>query len=107
VNEREDEIKNSSKGENGFLLNSMELTIEKGKFLIFRQKILDKVKFSQLLNDSMNEIFKGYILENPHSFNVGRYDSIDLKYTLRMDESAGSETQNLQADVQFMFNFEE
>ncbi|HHV96149.1 MAG TPA: hypothetical protein GXX37_06700 [Clostridiaceae bacterium] len=95
-----DEVMNS-------FLNSMELTLEKGKFLIFQQKILDRVKFSQLVNNSMNDIFKGYILEKPHSFNISKSDFIDLKYTLRMDISAGPETQNIDASVEFIFEFEE
>jgi len=88
-------------------LKNMKLIVKKGKFLYFNKVILDNIKFLDLVNNGINDIFNGLVLEESDSFNIGKSDSIDLKYTIRMDEDAGAEMQSLSANIQFIIDFGE
>ncbi|MFZ5968816.1 MAG: S-layer homology domain-containing protein [Bacillota bacterium] len=81
-------------------IRNMRITIEKGKVLSFSNNILvDSLPIGELLN--------GYKLNDNSQFTVDRNDTVDLKYTLHMDENAGNELQGITADIFFQINVEE
>lgn len=81
--------------ENTFLDN-MHLTITRGKVFDFDKEIVSD-KFSELVDETIT-------LDDTSQFRVEGNESIDLKYTVKMDEEAGNELQNLTATFEFLIN---
>lgn len=78
-------------------LNHMHLSIIKGKLFSFDAQNIMSGRFSELVN-------KSFLLEDATQFTIGNNETIDLKYTVKMDEEAGNELQNLSAIVTFLIN---
>ena len=76
-------------------LDHMKLTIKKGRLLAFDKVIVDNKSIGELLSD-------GIPLKDLGNINLG--NSMDLEYTLKMDEAAGNELQLLSADIDFIIN---
>ena len=76
-------------------LDHMKLTIKKGRLLAFDKVIVDNKSIGELLSD-------GIPLKDLGNINLG--NSMDLEYTLKMDEAAGNELQQLSADIDFIIN---
>lgn len=80
-------------------LNNMKLTVSKGRFLVFDQPLFTERCFSQM--PSYSGLPAGSPSGEEMNYNIpipGR-DTIDLKYTLHMDEQSGDELENLSATV--------
>ncbi len=76
-------------------LKHMKLTIKKGRWLDFGE--------TSLVNDkSLGDFLRGITLEKNDQLSITSVHPLDLKYTMRMDEEAGNELQNLTAQVSFM-----
>jgi len=85
---------------------AMQLTIKKGQFLIFEKTIYDK-SFYEMLYNKDNPSQRGYELGVTDRINIGKDDSVDLQYTVKMAESAGNNLQGLKATVDFIVNLQE
>lgn len=85
---------------------AMKLTIKKGSGLVFDNTIYDK-SFYEMLYNSDNPGQRGYDLGILNWVNINKNDSVDLKYTVHMDESAGNNLQGLKATVDFILNLHE
>ncbi len=76
-------------------LNHMKLSIKKGSWLEFGD--------SYIIHDMPLAEFKnGITLDINNQVNISASKPLDLKYTLYMDEEAGNELQNLDANVAFL-----
>lgn len=82
---------------------SMKLTIKRGKLLVFKDTIYKGNFYDMIYEDSLDN-FNGYSIPSSDQFNINKNESIDLEYTVKMDESAGNELQGLKATVTFMVN---
>ena len=76
-------------------LDNMKLTIKKGRWLEFGDT-------SIVQDRSLADFRDGIELEENDQLTITATSPIDLKYTLRMDEEAGNELQNLSADIDFL-----
>lgn len=85
---------------------NMKLTIKKGRHLLFGNTIYDK-SFYEMLFDKGNPEWRGYDLGIPNRINIAKEDSVDLEYTVHMDENAGNNMQGLKAIVDFVINSQE
>lgn len=83
---------------NSFLKN-VELKIDKGKFHTFDKTIVGYTCLGDLLG--------GYRLDENDVFTLNKGGTLDLKYTLRMDEETGNELQSVTADIMFLINVNE
>ncbi len=81
-------------------LDSMYLTITKGKLFDFEASSIVDNKFLDMINSSVT-------LKDTNKFTVGNNVSIDLKYSVLMDKEAGNELQDLSANVIFIINASE
>lgn len=88
-------------------VNNMKLTIKKGRFLFFDKDILDIRSIQELLYKANDDSYNGLILVDSDQITINKDDSIDLKYTLYMDEEAGEELESVKANVTFYINFNE
>lgn len=79
---------------------NMKLTVQKGVLGIFNKTIYDQT-FYEMLNVTHNSELKGFTLPADQRIKVGSGKSIDLEYTVQMDENAGNELQGLIAVVDF------
>ncbi len=76
-------------------LKHMRLTIKKGRWLEFGE--------TPIVNDrSLGDFLSGITLETNDQLSITSVNPLDLKYTMRMDEEAGNELQNLSAKVSFL-----
>lgn len=85
---------------------NMKLTIKKGRLLIFSDTVFDG-SFFELLYENGDETYRGYALSETDRFNINENDSVDLEYTVHMDEHAGNDMQGLKATVAFLVNMDE
>jgi len=85
---------------------SMMLTIKKGKSFIFGNTIYNNT-FYEMLYDKDNPSRNGYDLGVLNSISIAKDDSVDLQYTVKMDEKAGNNLQGLKAIVDFVINSQE
>lgn len=82
-------------------LDNMKLTVKKGSFLIFTNTLLDNASLSSImLND-------GIFLDTTNHLQIPLGESIDLLYTLKMDEESGEELEDITASVAFKINIEQ
>lgn len=85
---------------------AMRLTIKKGSTLIFTNTIYNN-SFFEMLYSKDNPSQRGYNLGILDRINIGRDETVDLEYTVHMDESAGNNLQGLKATVDFVINLQE
>lgn len=85
---------------------AMRLTIRKGAFIVFKDTIYDN-SFYEMLYDKSNPKQNGFELSALNRINIGKDDSVDLEYTVRMDKSAGNNLQGMKATVSFIINSQE
>lgn len=83
---------------------NMKLTIRKGSLLVFSEKPVFDGSFSDLLYGSG---YQGHTLPEADRFNINENGSVDLEYTVHMDEKAGNDMQGLKATVAFLVNMDE
>lgn len=76
-------------------INHMRLTIKRGRWLEFGET-------SIIYDKPLAEFLNGIILEQNDQLSITSSNPIDLKYTMRMDEDAGNNLQDLEADVSFL-----
>lgn len=82
-------------------LDHMKLTVKKGSFLVFTSTLLDKASLSSIVvND-------GIFLDTSDQIRLPLGESIDLQYTLKMDEESGEELEDVTASVAFKINLEQ
>ncbi len=89
------------------LLENMKLTIVKGKLFVFDENLIDNKSFSELLWDQEDDGTTGFSLNESSHVILLPNDSLDLKYTLYMDEQSGEELESITADVDFLINIGE
>lgn len=82
-------------------LNNMKLSVKRGRLLIFKSTLFENHSFSNLVAN------KGFTLDNSDQFSIGVDHSMDLLYTLFMDETAGEELQSVTASVSFKIDVEQ
>ncbi|MGI6227917.1 MAG: hypothetical protein ACOYJ1_16895 [Peptococcales bacterium] len=79
-------------------INNMRLTIEKGKLLFFNRKIVEDTTLADLLANGIN-------FAEASKIDMG--NSMDFKYTLKMDGNATDELESMSANIDFIFNTNE
>ncbi|MCT4607115.1 MAG: S-layer homology domain-containing protein [Marinisporobacter sp.] len=77
------------------------------KFTSSSHEILKNKSFRQLEYKSDDKNLNGYTLNNSQKFSINKNGSVDLKYTLLMDEESGNELQALKAKVLLLINANE
>jgi hypothetical protein len=85
---------------------AMKLTIMKGSLLVFGNTIYNK-SFYEMLYNKDDSKQRGFDLGVLDRIDINKGASIDLKYTVGMDESAGNNLQGLKATVDFIVNSQE
>ena len=85
-------------------LKHMKLTIKKGKLLVFNDTLVDNQCISELLWEEGDEDNNGFILNELDRLILTKNNSVDLKYSLYMDERAGEELESMTAAVAFLIN---
>lgn len=85
---------------------NMEITITRGRFLIFEDKIYDKNFYGMFVKEG-NDESKGYDLPDSKQFVIAKGKHMDLKYQVHMSEQAGNELQGLKAAADFLINSHE
>jgi len=85
---------------------AMKLTIKSGSLPIFKKVVYDN-SFHEMLYDRESPDRKGFELAAPDRITISKNASIDLEYTVRMDESAGNSLQGLRASVDFVVRLQE
>jgi hypothetical protein len=85
---------------------NMKLTIKRGRLLVFSHTVFDG-SFFDLLYRIGDETYRGYALPEKVKFNIDENGSVDLEYTVHMDEEAGNDMQGLKATVAFLVNMDE
>ncbi|HHW02264.1 MAG TPA: S-layer homology domain-containing protein [Thermoanaerobacterales bacterium] len=85
---------------------NMKLTIKRGRLLVFSHTVFDG-SFFDLLYRIGDETYRGYALPETAKFNINENGSVDLEYTVHMDEESGNDMQGLKATVAFLVNMDE
>ncbi len=80
-------------------LDNMKLTVSKGRFLVFDQPLFTERSFSQMPSYGGLPVGDPSGEEMNYNIRIPGKDTIDLKYTLHMDEQSGDELENLTAAV--------
>jgi hypothetical protein len=88
-------------------IDNMKLTIKKGNLLVFKETILDNLAISNILYKQNDRANAGFKLKESDKFNLMKDGTIDLEYTLAMDDKSGEELENLVADLIFIINVDE
>ena len=83
----------------GSLLDSMSLSVSRGKMLVFKDDLIQDKKFKELLAENNNIILKG-----SQQFHMDKNDFVDLKYSLHMNENSGNELEAISAQVYFLID---
>lgn len=91
---------------NSFLKN-IKLKIEKGLLFSFNKTLVDYTSLENVLYESGNDEYSGYILDSNDKFSLNKGDAIDLKYSLLMDVKAGNELQSVTAYMPIYINLGE
>ena len=87
-------------------LNNVKLKIEKGMLFSFSKTLIDS-SLDEILFDEGNNEYKGYTLDANDRFSINKGDTVDLKYSLHMDTSAGNELQSITADMPIIINLKQ
>ncbi|HHU32818.1 MAG TPA: S-layer homology domain-containing protein [Clostridia bacterium] len=98
--ELENSVGNQDKELRDNYAKNMLLKIRKGSLPVFNKTIYDG-NFYGMLYDGQESEFHGFTLPKNQRITIKRGDSIDLEYTVQMDENAGNELQGLIAVVDF------
>lgn len=85
---------------------NMELTIKRGRLLVFSETVFDGT-FKDMLYKKDDPGHRGYDLPANKAFSIGKNDHVDLEYSVHMKEEAGNELQGLKATVNFSINCHE
>ncbi|WP_105619675.1 hypothetical protein [Vallitalea okinawensis] len=89
-------------------LNNMLLTIKKGRLAVFDNSIVENKTLAELYykeNSSSNDLSKEvFLLSEGEEFTINKESFVDFRYTLRMDEAAENELENMQATVDLLIN---
>lgn len=75
-------------------IDNMKLTIKNGRLLVFDQEITNKA--------SLRNLLEGIKLNSSNSISISRNETVDINYTLFMDEKSDNELQNLTAVISFI-----
>lgn len=94
------ELRSSHKELRDTYAKNMLLKINKGSLPVFNKTIYDGT-FYGMLYDSQESELQGFTLPKEQHITIKRGNSIDLEYTVQMDENAGNELQGLVAVVDF------
>ncbi len=79
-------------------IDNMVLTVRKGVLPVFNHTIVENKTLNELLEE-------GIQLSKIDTLGVG--NSLDLEYTLKMDENAGDELENVTANIDFLIDADE
>lgn len=82
-------------------MDNMKLTVKQGRLLVFNHTILDNKSFADIVENN------GISLVSSSPLQIHAGDSVDLMYTLKMDEASGDELENVSAALSFYISFEE
>lgn len=87
-------------------LDNVKIKIEKGTLFIFDKTLVNYASLRNVLYESNNNELRGFILESKDRFNISKGDTVDLKYTLIMDENAENELQSITANMPIYINLQ-
>ncbi len=91
---------------NSFLKN-VKLKIEKGLLFTFNKTLVDYTSLENIFYESGNDEYRGYTLDSSDKFSLNKGDTIDLKYSLLMDDEADNELQSITAYMPIYINLKE
>lgn len=87
-------------------LDDVKIKIEKGRLFLFDKSLVNYTSLRNVLYESSNSELRGFILEPGDRFSIGKGETIDLKYTLIMDENVGNELQSITASMPIYINLQ-
>jgi len=87
-------------------LDNIKIKIEKGTLFLFDKVLVNYASLRNVLIEPEDSGFKGFILKTADKFSIDKGETVDLKYTLHMDENAGNELQSITANMPIYINLQ-
>lgn len=87
-------------------LRNIKIKIERGTSFLFDKILINYESLKNVLLEPSDNELRGFILKPTDRFNISKGETIDLKYTLIMDENAGNELQSITANMLIYINLQ-